>query len=111
MKVPRIAWAALLLTFISAAMAQTSSQSEIKKEAKITKQQATATALARVPDGKIREAELEREGGKLVWSFDIARPGTKDITEIQVDAKTGEIVSQTTETPKHEASEKTSKKP
>lgn len=37
----------------------------------------------------MKEAELEEELGKLVWSFDIARPGTRNITEVLVDAITG----------------------
>ena len=41
----------------------------------------------------------EKEKGKLIWSFDIAKSGTRDITEVQVDAKTGKIVSTQTEAP------------
>jgi hypothetical protein len=41
-----------------------------------------------------------------VWSFDIAAPGTRDITEVQVDAVTGAIVSVETETPAQQAAEK-----
>ena len=81
-------------------------QAELLKEAKITKDQAVKTALAKVPDGAIKESELERENGKLVWSFDIATPGTKDITEVQVDAITGDIVSVETESAAAEAKEK-----
>ncbi len=53
----------------------------------------------------MKEGELEEENGKLVWSFDIARPGTRNITEVQVDAITGKVVSTKIETPKHEAAE------
>ena len=49
--------------------------------------------------------ELEREHGTLIWSFDIAKPGTRDINEVQVDAKTGEVVSVKTETPMDQAAE------
>ena len=49
---------------------------------------AEATALAKVPGGTIVKTDLEEEDGRLVWSFDIATPGTRDITEVQVDAKT-----------------------
>ena len=58
-----------------------------------------------MPGGKITEGELEKENGKLVWSFDIATTGSKDITEIQVDAITGQIVSRETETPEQQAKE------
>ena len=63
-------------------------------------------ALAKVPQGKIKEAELEEENGKLVWSFDIATPHSKDITEVQVNAVTGEIVSVEKETPTDQKKEK-----
>ena len=101
---------AVLLLMISVGFAQNAKQANLQKEAKITKEQATATALAKVPNGTVKEAELEREHGKLVWSFDIATPGTKDISEVQVDAKTGAVVSQTKETAKHEAAEKKAEK-
>jgi len=47
----------------------------------------------------VQSSELEEEKGKLVWSFDIATPGTKDITEVLVDALTGQVVSTEKETP------------
>jgi uncharacterized membrane protein YkoI len=74
-------------------------------QAKISKEQAEKIALARVPDGTINSAELETEHGKLIWSFDISRPKTANITEIQVDAKKGEIVSEQTEGPSQQATE------
>jgi uncharacterized membrane protein YkoI len=64
-----------------------------RREAKISEAQARSIAMNRVPDGKIKEAELEKEKGKLIWSFDMARPGTRDVTEVNVDAITGEIVA------------------
>ena len=100
----------LLLAFAMTAVAQRASQADLKKEAKITKEQATKTALAKVPGGKVKEAELEREDGNLVWSFDIATPGTKDITEVQVDAKSGQVVSQKKESAADEAAEKSAEK-
>jgi len=63
-------------------------------QAKVSKAAATKTALAAVPNGSLKEdAELEKENGKLVWSFDITKPDTSTITEIMVDAVTGSIVS------------------
>ncbi len=75
------------------------------KEASVTRSEAEHIALSQVRDGKIHSAELEKEHGKLIWSFDISRPGTKNITELQVDAKSGKIVSTQTETPKDQATE------
>jgi len=79
---------------------------EMRSEAKITKEQALQTALAKAPGGTIKEGELERENGKLIWSFDISTPGTKNTTEVNIDAITGDIVSVSTETPEQEGKEK-----
>jgi uncharacterized membrane protein YkoI len=75
------------------------------KDTKITKAEAAKIALARVPNGTIKESELEKEKGKLIWSFDVATPGTKNITEVNVDAITGEIVAVDIETPEKEKAE------
>ena len=81
------------------------SQSELLAKAKISQTEAQQIALARVPDGKVSEHELEIEHGKLVWSFDIATPGSKDITEVLVDAVSGEIVAVDHETQEQQARE------
>lgn len=81
------------------------SQDALKAEAKVSLEAATQTALAKVPGGSIRSSELEREHGKLIWSFDISKPKTRNISEVQVDAKTGTVVSETTETPKQQRAE------
>ena len=81
------------------------SQAALKAEATVTEEAAEHTALAKVRHGKIKSSELEREHGKLIWSFDISKPKTKNITEIQVDAMTGMIVSSQIETPKSQAKE------
>lgn len=77
----------------------------LRAEAKVTQAEARQTALKRVSKGTIKEGELEREGGRLIWSFDIATSGTQNITEVQVDAKNGKVVSVTTESPEKEARE------
>ena len=81
------------------------SEEELMKQAKITKTQAEKVALAKVPNGKIRSAEIENELHALVWSFDIAKPGTRNITEVLVDAKSGKIISVSAETPVDQAKE------
>lgn len=78
---------------------------QLEREARIPEAEARQTALARVPGGAVKEAELEREGGRLIWSFDLATPGTRDVTEVLVDAVTGAVVSTDTETPEEEADE------
>jgi uncharacterized membrane protein YkoI len=72
---------------------------KLEAQAKITKAEAEKIALTKAPGGAIKEGELEEENDKLIWSFDITLPDTKDITEVQVDAKTGEIVAVDKETP------------
>lgn len=81
------------------------SEEQLAKEAKVTRGEAEHIALSKVPDGRVSSGELEREQGTLIWSFDIAKPGTRDINEVQIDAKTGKVVSVKTETPKDQAEE------
>ena len=50
--------------------------------------------------------ELETENGRKVWSFDIETPGTKNITEVQIDANSGAVVSKKVETEADEEKEK-----
>ena len=90
----------------SAAMdSPATTEDALMARAKISRDVATQTALAQVPNGTIQDGELEDEHQKLVWSFDIAMPDSRDITEIQVDAVTGEIASKQVETPTDQAQE------
>ena len=82
------------------------SKANLEAEARVSKADAEKTALAQVPGGTIKEGELEKEKGKLIWSFDISTPGTKDITEVQVDAINGGIVSKTIESASEQEKEK-----
>lgn len=75
---------------------------------KLTRAQAQKIALARAP-GTVESAELEKEHGKLVWSFDI-RTSRIDITEVLVNANDGTIVAVEHETPAKEAAEKAKEK-
>src|SRR5947199_10875369 len=87
-----------------------SSEAKLQAEAKVSRADAEKTALAKVPGGTIKEGELEKEKGKLIWSFDISIPDSKDIKEVQVDAITGEVVSVETERAAAEAKEKKGEK-
>lgn len=62
--------------------------------AEVTVEAARATALARVPGGEVAAGELEEEGGKLIFSFDLRVAGREGIEEVHVDALTGEVVAQ-----------------
>ena len=90
----------------TAARAGEKSQKELLAQAKITKAEAKKIALAKVPNGKVKEAELEEEKGKLIWSFDIKTKGSKDITEVNIDAITGDVVGVEHETPEQQKNEK-----
>ncbi len=58
---------------------------------------------------KIESSELENEGGKWIYSFDI-RNGKGTITEVNVNAYTGAIVKVEEENKKAEADEKRKEK-
>lgn len=93
---------ALLASMVSAT---DRSQDALKAQAKVTEADARATVLAKVPGGTVQSAELENEHGKLIWSFDISDPKSPNVIEVQVDAKTGRIVSKKSESPAEQAKE------
>jgi uncharacterized membrane protein YkoI len=69
-----------------------------RHHAKVTIDQARKTALARVP-GTVKAAELEKEKGRWIYSFEI-RPEhrtRKIVREVNIDADSGVIVEVTTE--------------
>ena len=105
-----VAFVAVVAFTASISMAAEESQSALKKQATVTEAQARKSALTKVSKGTIKSSELEKENGKLIWSFDIAKSGTRNITEVQVDAKTGKIVSTQTETSADQIRETTTEK-
>jgi hypothetical protein len=89
----------------SSLLAAGETDAQLLKQAKIGKTQAEQIALTKVANGKIQSAEIENEHNALVWSFDIVKPGSKDITEVLVNAKTGNIIDISTENPTAQAKE------
>jgi hypothetical protein len=81
-------------------------EAELSSQAKVSRADAERTALMKVPGGSVKEGELEREHGTLIWSFDIASAGSSGVTEVQVDAITGAVVSVEHESASAEAKEK-----
>lgn len=79
---------------------------KLKAEAKVSEADAIATVRKEVPDGEIEEAELEREDGKLVYSFDIKTPNKSGVEELEIDAMTGAVVKKEYESDKKEKAEK-----
>lgn len=84
---------------------KTETQAQMQKEAKISMDEAKEIALKKVPGGKIDSAELEREHGKLIYSFDI-KTKESGVTEVNVNAIDGKIVAVQKENAAKEAAEK-----
>ena len=74
-----------------------------RKEAKVSMEEAQKAALAK-ESGKIKSKELEREKGRLIYSFDIKM--ADGLHEVNVDAMTGEVIEDTVESAAAEAKEK-----
>ena len=90
--------------FVARGQEESANEAKLAKQAKITKKQAQEIALKRAP-GTVESGELEREHGKLVYSFDI-RNAKGTIDEVQVSAITGKVVRVEHENKKQEADEK-----
>jgi uncharacterized membrane protein YkoI len=76
------------------------------KKAKVTAEQAIATAQAKLPKAKLDAAEIEEEGGKLIYSFDFKTAGKSGIDEVNINAMTGKQVGKIShESPTDEAKE------
>ena len=89
------------------------SETELLKQARVTKHEAKKIALARVRHGAIKCVVLQKENGVLIWSVDIAQPPQKELTDVWVDATTGKITAVEVETPiteKKEVAEQKAKK-
>jgi hypothetical protein len=99
------AWLGMTLT-VCVLVAGTSASATQRRKIGMTR--ARAIAAEKAP-GHIESAELEKEHGKWVYSFDI-RNDKGTITEVQVDAYSGAIASVEEENAQQEAEEK-SKEP
>ncbi len=60
---------------------------------------------AKQTSGKIKSSELENENGKWIYSFDV-RNSKGTITEVNIDAYTGAVISVDEENAQKEADEK-----
>lgn len=84
---------------------KTETQADLEKEARMKMPAARKLALRTVPHATIQAGEIEREGGKLIYSFDMKTRGKPGIDEVNIDAMTGRLVSNQHETPKDEKAE------
>lgn len=76
------------------------------KQASVTRSEAENIALSQVQEGKVLHTDLRKEHGKIIWFFDVSRPHTKNITVVQVDAKSGNILSISAHPPTHQSQQK-----
>ena len=86
-------------------MKKEETQAALLKEAKISEETARATALKEVPNASVKSEEIERENGKLIYSYDLTVPGKAGIDEVNVNAMTGAVVAKSHEGPKAEKKE------
>jgi hypothetical protein len=63
-------------------------------QARISDAQARAIALQRVPGGRIVDAELEDEGGTLIYSYELRAANGRGTVELEIDARTGAVLSE-----------------
>ena len=100
---------AALVIVGSVAGAQTTYKRDIPdslaKLAKVDERAAATVAQRRVPKATIEAVELEREHGKLMFSYDTKTAGKSGIDEVNVDAMTGKIIGFSHESPATERKE------
>ena len=63
------------------------------QQATFSAEAAFRAAQAQRPSGTVTDAEIDEEGGRLVYEFTIAAEGVEGVDEVQIDAMTGEVVS------------------
>jgi uncharacterized membrane protein YkoI len=81
-------------------------KASLASQAKISKDSAQTVALAQVAAGStVKSSELEKEHGKLIYSFDITVPGQAGVKELNISALDGSVVAHEHETAAKEASE------
>jgi uncharacterized membrane protein YkoI len=80
-------------------------QAQLARQARVPEARARRTALAQVPGGRVKSEELEREHGKLIYSYDIQVAGRSGIDEVNVDAMTGAVIAKQHEGPREERAE------
>lgn len=96
---------ALALLYVPGAVAQ-GAQIHVREDrkgllklAKTAPAAAIKTAQAKFPNAVMKSAEIEKEHGRLIYSFDLQQPGVKGIEEVNVDASTGVLIGTEHENP------------
>ena len=102
-------WAAFSLAMLQLVFAQHNPKSDkLASQAKISRADAEKIALTEEP-GTIKEGQLEKERGKVIYSFDIQT--SSGVHEVNVDAVTGKVVEDSVETVADEAKEQSKELP
>jgi hypothetical protein len=100
---------AFLLVTLQPLCAHASGKSnKLASQAKISRADAEKIALTKEP-GTIKEGELEKEHGKVIYSFDIQT--SSGVHEVNVDAVTGKVIEDSVESAADEAKEKSKESP
>ena len=87
---PMLAGGVLLMWGLAMSSEGTHGTGDSLPTAKLSMEEAIATANAKFP-GQVLEAELENEHGQAVYEIEIAST-TGTVTEITVDAQSGELL-------------------
>lgn len=74
-------------------------------QATVKEADAAKVALARFPNAHIQAVELENEGGRLIYSYELKTAGKAGIDEVNVNAKTDKLVNTEHEGAKAESKE------
>jgi uncharacterized membrane protein YkoI len=80
-------------------------KASLASQAKISKDSAQKIALAQVANGTVKSSELEKEHGKLVYSFDITAPGQEGVEELNISAIDGSVIAHEHESAAKESAE------
>lgn len=67
------------------------------REPKLGLEEASKKAIEAAGGGRVERAELEQEGDKLLWTFDV-RLGSDALTQVWLDADTGKLARLDAET-------------
>ena len=89
--VPMLAGGVLLMWGLALSSEGIHTQEEGKATARLSLEEAISTAKSKFP-GQVLETELETEHGQAVYEIEIAS-ATGVVTEIKVDAESGELLS------------------
>ncbi len=96
---------ALAAAFFVALLLFTRQGAVESRSREISLARAERAALRLFPNAVLGTEEFHTEGGGSKWTIDLQLPGARDLREIEVDARSGRVLSSRIETPEEEARE------